>query len=40
MQEVVMVLVVLDPRTGQRTTIEIAETPFGKRIVKKTRDAA
>ena len=32
-----MVLVVLDPRTGERVTFEIAETPQGKRIVKSVR---
>jgi hypothetical protein len=35
--EFVMVLVVLDPRTGERVTFEIAETPQGKRIVKSVR---
>ena len=35
-----MILVVLDPRTGQRVTIEIADTPNGKRVVKTTRSAA
>ncbi len=32
-----MILVVLDPRTGERVTVEVAETPHGKRIVKRTR---
>ena len=32
-----MILVVLDPRTGERVAIEIAETSKGKQIVKKTR---
>ncbi len=32
-----MVLIVFDPRTGERVTIEVAETPQGKRIVKTTR---
>jgi hypothetical protein len=32
-----MILVVLDPRTGERVTIEVAETPYGKRIVRTTR---
>jgi hypothetical protein len=35
-----MTLVVLDPRTGERVTFEIAETPQGKRIVKRTRGKA
>ena len=35
-----MILVVLDPRTGERVTIEVAETPRGKRIVKTVRSAA
>jgi hypothetical protein len=33
-QEAAMILVVLDPRTGQRVSVEIAETPKGKRIVR------
>ncbi len=33
-----MILVVLDPRTGERVKIEIADTPNGgKRVVKTTR---
>jgi hypothetical protein len=35
-----MTLVVLDPLTGERVTFEIAETPQGKRIVKRTRARA
>ena len=32
-----MILVILDPRTGERVSIEVAETSQGKRIVKRTR---
>ena len=32
-----MILVVLDPRTGERVAIEVAETAKGKQIVRKTR---
>jgi hypothetical protein len=32
-----MILVVLDPRTGQRVSLEIVDTPNGKRIVTTTR---
>ena len=32
-----MILVVFDPRTGERVTIEVAETAKGKQIVRKTR---
>ncbi len=32
-----MILVVFDPRTGERVTVEVAETAQGKRIVKRTR---
>jgi hypothetical protein len=32
-----MTLIVLDPRTGERVTFEIAETSQGKRIVKTIR---
>ena len=35
-----MTLVVLDPRTGERVTIEVAETPQGKRIVRTVRSRA
>jgi len=35
-----MTLVILDPRTGERVTFEIAETPQGKRIVQRTRGKA
>ncbi len=35
-----MTLVILDPRTGERVTFETAETPQGKRIVKRTRGKA
>jgi hypothetical protein len=36
-EEDAMILVVFDPRTGERVTIEVAETPHGKRIVRTTR---
>ena len=39
-EEVAMTLVVLDPRTGERVIFEIADTPQGKRIVKRTRGKA
>ena len=32
-----MILVIFDPRTGERVTIEVAETPNGKRVVRTTR---
>jgi hypothetical protein len=32
-----MILVVLDPRTGQRVALEIVDTPKGKRIVTTSR---
>jgi hypothetical protein len=35
-----MILIVLDPRTGERVTVQVAETPHGKKIVKTTRSAA
>jgi hypothetical protein len=35
--EVAMILVVLDPRTGKRVAIDVAETAKGKQIVRKTR---
>ncbi len=35
-----MILVVLDPRTGERVTIEVAETPHGKKVVRTTRQSA
>ncbi len=37
LEEDVMILVVFDPRTGERVTVEVAETAQGKRIVKRTR---
>jgi hypothetical protein len=35
-----MILIVLDPRTGERVTLEIAETPKGKRILRTVRKRA
>ena len=35
-----MTLVILDPRTGERVTLEIVETPQGKRVVRTTRTRA
>ena len=35
-----MILVILDPRTGQRVTLHVADTPQGKRVVKTERASA
>jgi hypothetical protein len=32
-----MILVIFDPRTGERVTLEVADTPAGKRVVKPAR---
>ena len=39
-KEDAMILVVFDPRTGERVTLVVAETAQGKRIVKTTRQTA
>ena len=36
-EEDAMILVVLDPRTGERFVIEIADTAQGKKVVRTTR---
>jgi hypothetical protein len=40
LKEDAMILVVFDPRTGERVTLVVAETAQGKRIVKTTRESA
>jgi hypothetical protein len=40
LKEDAMILVVFDPRTGERVTLVVAETAQGKRIIKTTRQTA
>jgi hypothetical protein len=36
-EEDAMILVIFDPRTGERVTLEVPDTPAGKRVIKPTR---
>jgi hypothetical protein len=40
LEEDAMILVVFDPRTGERVTLVVAETAQGKRVIKTTRQSA